>query len=339
MDRDRENSHGNGAHSERMATPAQPARAVLQLVRGSAGGGPTAVAMWLAPPEELPQKPPNTTYFLMDTRRLFWQGIRNARNMAVFCGLPSEQMVMARLVEFFTPLFSYGLAIDEQIADGAAQGSVDKVYMCARTLIEQARSSALATGKPAAAVESAAFAMVAWFDEIITRNPSWWSQAIPLQVSLFNTNNAGNEFFEYLSNLKGGDEEVREVYYHALLLGFVGQYYFETGDHGELGKIKELSRRQLPVAPAPLHTLREEQITPQPYQMKDPSGPRYPRQWDTLLMKVGAVVALLIPLVYLVWFFLSPAHVIGHTVQQPVNRKSPATAASISPARSTRPVS
>lgn len=228
---------------------------------------------------------------------------------------------MARLLEFFTPLLSFGLAVDEHIAGGNPAGSVDEVYARARTLVEQARSAALAAGKPAAAVESAAFAVVAWFDEIITRNPSWWSQASPLQVSLFNTNNAGNEFFEHLSNLRGGDEEVREVYYHVLLLGFVGQYYYETGDQGELGKIKELNSRQLPLAPAPLHTLREEQITPQPYQMKDPAGPRYPRQWDALLMKVGAVVALLIPLTYLVWFFLSPARVSGPTVQQLVDQE------------------
>ncbi|WP_158879634.1 DotU family type IV/VI secretion system protein [Rhodanobacter sp. L36] len=229
---------------------------------------------------------------------------------------------MARLLEYFVPLFSFGLAIDEQVASGSSQGGVDEVYARARLLIEQARSTALTAGKPPAAVESAAFAVVAWFDEIITRNPLWWSQASPLQVSLFNTNNAGNEFFEHLSNLKGGDEEVREVYYHALLLGFVGQYYYETGDHGELGKIKELNSRQLPVAPAPLHTLREEQITPQPYLMKDPTGPRYPKQWDALLMKIGAVIALAIPLAYLVWFFMSPARVTGPTVQQMVDQET-----------------
>src|SRR3546814_1710270 len=97
----------------------------------------------------------------------------------------------------------------------------------------------------------------------------------------------------HLGNLKAGEDEVREVYYHALLLGFVGQYYFETGDTGELGKLKELHARQLPVAPAPTHVLREEQITPQPYLSKDPPGPRYPRQWDKLLLKAGMVVALL----------------------------------------------
>jgi len=46
------------------------------------------------PPEELPQKTPNTTYFLVDTRHPFWQNIRNARNMAVSCDLPPEQTVI-----------------------------------------------------------------------------------------------------------------------------------------------------------------------------------------------------------------------------------------------------
>ncbi|SHL73174.1 type VI secretion system baseplate subunit TssK [Rhodanobacter sp. OK091] len=46
------------------------------------------------PPEELPQKTPNTTYFLVDTKHPFWQGIRNGRNMAVFCDLPPEQTVI-----------------------------------------------------------------------------------------------------------------------------------------------------------------------------------------------------------------------------------------------------
>src|SRR3546814_1185544 len=98
--------------------------------------------------------------------------------------------------------------------------------------------------------------------------------------------------------------------------GFFSQYYFETGDTGELGKLKELHARQLPVAPAPTHVLREEQITPQPYLSKDPPGPRYPRQWDKLLLKAGMVVALLIPLCYLAWYFLTPAPQRGPNVQQ-----------------------
>lgn len=226
---------------------------------------------------------------------------------------------MARLIEYFMPVFSFGLALDEKIAQSQATTPAAEVQAEARRLVEQARAAAQAAGKRPEHVEAAAFALVAWIDEIISRNPAYWNDTSPLQVALFNTNNAGNEFFYHLGNLKAGEDEVREVYYHALLLGFVGQYYFETGDTGELGKLKELHARQLPVAPAPTHVLREEQITPQPYLSKDPPGPRYPRQWDKLLLKAGMVVALLIPLGYLAWFYLTPAPQRGPNVQQLVD--------------------
>lgn len=46
------------------------------------------------PPEELPQKTPNTTYFLVDTHHPFWQMIRNNRNIAVFSDLPADGTVI-----------------------------------------------------------------------------------------------------------------------------------------------------------------------------------------------------------------------------------------------------
>ncbi|AKC85910.1 DotU family type IV/VI secretion system protein [Pseudoxanthomonas suwonensis] len=228
---------------------------------------------------------------------------------------------MARLLEFFVPLLSYGLELDERISKGATEAPVAEVHAAIRGQIERARAAALAAGKRPEHVESAAFAVVAWLDEVIARNPAYWGGVSPLQVALFNTNNAGNEFFYHLGNLKAGEDEVREVYYHALLLGFVGQYYYETGDTGELGKLKELHARQLPVEPAPTHVLREEKITPQPYLSKDPAGPRFPRQWDKLLLKLGLLVALLIPLGYLAWFFLTPEPQRGPNVQQLVDRQ------------------
>ena len=166
-------------------------------------------------------------------------------------------------------------------------------------------------------MDGAAFAVVAWIDEIMARNPTWLvSGTPPLQVAMFNTNNAGNEFFQHLSALKQDQDEVREVYYHAILCGFVGQYYYENGDTGELGKLKELHGRQLPIAPAPIHTLREEKITPQPYGVADPSGPKYPRQWDRVLLRIGALVALLVPLLYLAWILLNPKPSILAPVQK-----------------------
>ena len=46
------------------------------------------------PPEELPQKTPNTTYFLVDTRHPFWQRIRDHGNIAVFTGMGEEDTVI-----------------------------------------------------------------------------------------------------------------------------------------------------------------------------------------------------------------------------------------------------
>lgn len=213
---------------------------------------------------------------------------------------------MARLLQHFLPVFSFGLALDEKVAAGQAGDPAAAVVARARELIDRAKAAAQADGKRAEQVDGAAFAVVAWIDEIMARNPSWLVAGTPpLQVVMFNTNNAGNEFFTHLSALKQDQDEVREVYYHALLSGFVGQYYYETGDTGELGKLKELHGRQLPVAPAPIHTLREEKITPQPYAVADPSGPRLPRQWDRLLLRIGALVAVLIPLLYLAYLLLA----------------------------------
>ena len=225
---------------------------------------------------------------------------------------------MARLLHHFTPLFSYGLALDEKVSANQASEAAASVITRARELIDRAKAASLADGKRPEQVDSAAFALVAWIDEIMARNPSWLVSGVPpLQVTMFNTNNAGNEFFQHLSALKQDQDEVREVFYHAILCGFVGQYYYENADTGELGKLKELHARQLPVAPAPIHTLREEKITPQPYGIADPSGPRYPRQWDRTLLRIGALIALLIPIGYLIYILVAqPKPTIEAPVQQ-----------------------
>ena len=225
---------------------------------------------------------------------------------------------MARLLHHFTPLFSYGLALDEKVSANQASEPAPSVIARARELIDRAKAASLADGKRPEQVDGAAFAVVAWIDEIMARNPTWLvSGATPLQVTMFNTNNAGNEFFQHLSALKQDQDEVREVYYHAILCGFVGQYYYENADTGELGKLKELHARQLPVAPAPIHTLREEKITPQPYGVADPPGPRYPRQWDRALLRIGALIALLIPIGYLIYILIAqPKPTIEAPVQQ-----------------------
>ncbi|MES2532648.1 MAG: hypothetical protein V4636_16535, partial [Pseudomonadota bacterium] len=54
-----------------------------------------------------------------------------------------------------------------------------------------------------------------------------------------------SEFFHHLAGLTARDNAVREVYLDVLEKGFKGQYYYEDGDGGELGKLKRMHGLQL----------------------------------------------------------------------------------------------
>jgi type IV/VI secretion system ImpK/VasF family protein len=208
---------------------------------------------------------------------------------------------MARLFDGFSAFIAFGLALDAATADGRPTLSHDAAQQQALHLLDMARHDADAAGTPAPQVESAAFAMVAWIDEILARHPGAAGGAPPLQAQLFNSSNAHSEFFHHLSALTAQDDEVREVYWHALVLGFKGQYYFEDGDQGELGKLKDLHGRQLKLPPLSTGSLAQDHNTPQPYGVPDPRGAGRARRRERALLRAGAALALLLPLLYLLW--------------------------------------
>ncbi|MHA6205350.1 type VI secretion protein IcmF/TssM N-terminal domain-containing protein [Dyella soli] len=206
-----------------------------------------------------------------------------------------------RLLECFAPLFSLGLAIDDQPATPVARDELAPLQTRVRVLIEQARSMALAQGKAMTDVEIAGFAVVAWFDEIVMRQAARLEKVTPLQVSLFHTGNAASEFFDQLARLEGDAEEVREVYGMALLLGFTGQYYYEKNDSGELGRIKALHCRPYAGAASLLQSLHRDAITPQPYVVPDSPARRLPAPWagsrPSLLVAATVVFLVLVTFV------------------------------------------
>jgi type IV/VI secretion system ImpK/VasF family protein len=206
---------------------------------------------------------------------------------------------MARLLDCFSALLSFGLALDASIAAGRAGATCEEAQRRAIELLDEARAAAERLGKSAEQIESALFAMVAWIDEVLSRHPGCEAAIAPLQLRLFNSSNAKTEFFHHLSALPPDEEEVREVYWHALALGFKGQYYFESGDDGELGKLKDLHGQQLAIRPASLDTLAEDRITPQPYGVPDPPGPREPQGGKRALLRTVAALAVVVPLAYL----------------------------------------
>ncbi len=81
------------------------------------------------------------------------------------------------------------------------------------------------------------FALIAFLDETIissswSRKDSWLSE--PLQLKLFETFNAGEEFFDYLNKLRqrtSANKDVLEIYYLCLTLGFKGKYQLQSPEN------------------------------------------------------------------------------------------------------------
>ena len=199
---------------------------------------------------------------------------------------------MATLFDCFAPVFASGLQLGEE----PSARSTPEVRRELLALIGEARRRAEAEAKPAADIDRAAFAVVGWLDELIARHADGLTGWAPLQVELFHTNNAGNEFFAYLRELGPHQAEVCEVYYVALCLGFVGEYMFDAGEGGELDRIKSQIEARLPVPPRLPGKLTETPITPQPYEAPLPSGLRLPTHWERPLLASAVALAVLVPL-------------------------------------------
>lgn len=141
------------------------------------------------------------------------------------------QDVSGRLAEAFAPCFSLALQLRGTQEYGPADVLRDRI----KGLLEDARKAAGRLGAVPEDVKDAEFALAAFIDETLVS--SEWSQkdywvAKPLQLELFDRNDAGEEFFTRLERLRGNPArhaELLEVYYLCLALGFKGRYQF----HGQ----------------------------------------------------------------------------------------------------------
>lgn len=83
----------------------------------------------------------------------------------------------------------------------------------------------------------AKFALVAFLDESIIsssweQKDEWLSE--PLQLKLFDTFNAGEEFFTNINNFRqrtSSNKDVLEIYYVCLVLGFKGKYQLQSPEN------------------------------------------------------------------------------------------------------------
>jgi type IV/VI secretion system ImpK/VasF family protein len=211
---------------------------------------------------------------------------------------------MARLLDAFSAFFAFGLRLAAARETGGAMTDPAAARQQAHALLDAARGAARAAGWSAARVESASFAAVAWFDELLQRLAGVGDAGDALQSTLFNSSNAQTEFFHHLAALGPDDDAVREVYWYALALGFRGQYYFEDADTGEWAKLKRLHGQQLPTPPVELDALAWTRLTPQPYASPDPPARRRPQRRRRALVRAAGAFALLAPSAYLISLLL-----------------------------------
>ena len=162
----------------------------------------------------------------------------------------------------------------------------------------------------------ARFAVFAWIDEMILSS-DWkergrW-QGEPLQLVYYRTNEAGEEFFDRLNGLGHHQQDVREVYYLCLALGFQGQHCKE-GDEVMLERVKTSNLQMLVGGSLGTPNLVRETLFPDAYAGEaadEMDGAVYRQRrfsWFTVGFLAGPV-ALFLGLYLMYHFILS--HVAG----------------------------
>ncbi|GAB5544726.1 MAG: DotU family type IV/VI secretion system protein [Sandaracinaceae bacterium] len=128
-------------------------------------------------------------------------------------------------------------------ADERSQPMPEMLYQRMRSFVDRAMRRASELGFSQQDVQDIGYALVALTDELVMSKGGelrdyWLPRS--LQLQLFNTNVAGEGFFQKLQTLRQDPSrmEVLKVYYLGLLFGFQGQYRVRGGEI-ELASIVE----------------------------------------------------------------------------------------------------
>ena len=136
-----------------------------------------------------------------------------------------------RIVDCFTELLAYMAYFTRTVK--SKQPAFDQVKADIDRLVSQADACLQDRGIPKEDSDHARFAIFSWIDEAILSSPwkekeQWQRQQ--LQRTHFQTVDAGEIFFERLNMLGPHQNNVREVYYLCLAMGFTGRYVHEGDD-------------------------------------------------------------------------------------------------------------
>jgi len=149
------------------------------------------------------------------------------------------------LSECFVSVFAYTMLLKQTCVQ--RQPAFEEVSEKLRSLFLDSAEQMRTLGVDPRDYDDARFAVCAWVDETILNMP-WMHKAkwqrFQLQTEFYNTKNAGDEFFERLTQLSPDQHAVREVYYVCLCLGFMGRYCHD-GDELLLEQLKQSTLNML----------------------------------------------------------------------------------------------
>lgn len=210
-----------------------------------------------------------------------------------------------RLRHYFSEFISYGLAIDSSFERPGQPPPYSEVVGELARLLSQAEDAATRAGYLPREVELAAHAVTAWIDERLAKR-GMWRAGTALQTRRFGTHTAGNRFYTHLDELLPDADELREIHFLMLSLGFEGQYEGHADRQGEFGRLLGRVEQALKVPPAAPATFIKARLTPQPYEMAAPP-PATLRGSPRALLAILLVLSLLLPAASLLWALQAPA--------------------------------
>ncbi|MFM2041466.1 MAG: hypothetical protein RLY86_42 [Pseudomonadota bacterium] len=210
-----------------------------------------------------------------------------------------------RLIHLFTPALLRGLSILTDLAARQPVPSADSVIEEMTALIRDAISEGKAAGRSDSDLEQAAYAVVAFIDDMFPRFPEWWCGNEPLQYRLYKTRIAGDHFFDRLERLSERDTELRELCLMIMGLGFRGRLHENMPRNLALENRRKavnhadaLARRLSP-EPLPLKRLLDgkdggEKLTPQPYTVPAAPPVQVPKEFPWKILGGIAAAVLLV---------------------------------------------
>ena len=172
----------------------------------------------------------------------------------------------------------------------------DKIVSLLNTQEERAKS----IGVTQENFHEARFAVLSWVDEMIL-NSNWThrTQWQHLMLAYNGTLNAGEEFFRHLELLPSQANNVREIYYLCISLGFEGRYAFGEERHA----LKDIKQRLYKQLCANTGDIRQKyaRLFPEAYQKPSITPEAAPKS-NTIWYIVAVTVPFILFVIF--WFLL-----------------------------------